>query len=326
MSKQLKYSLIVFVKLLIVGFAFWAIYKKIVLSVSTPDFVQFITDYTTSAFMWFVLVLILLTGVNWILEAVKWNILISHLQKITFFHAFKAVVSGSTLGIFTPNRLGDMAGRVLFLQYEKRLRAIVCTSVGSFAQMVVISSIGVISALFFCSRFLVLEPRFFYGMLYVAVLLVLLLLFVYFNINWLAFITNKWIKNDRVRKVFSIMDSYTTRELAFVLLLSLARYLLYSGQYIALVIFLLPELQWAETMMLINLIFFVQTVVPSFAMADIGIRGATSLYFLGFVSTNTIAILTASVILWCINIMLPALVGAVFFIQQRFFDDGVRTV
>lgn len=326
MTKRLKYSLIVTGKLIIVGFAFWAIYTKLSTSVTAPDLQAFIKDTFSPSFFWFVLLLLTMMLINWMLEAQKWRTLVAKLETIGYWYALKAVISGSTLGIFTPNRIGDIAGRVLFLKAEHRLKALVCTAVGSLAQMMVIIISGLLAAIFFALHFVELEHSLLYLLLYLSLIALVLLYFIYFNINWIAFLTDKWIKNERFRKVIGIMSTYTTAELGMVLFLSFARYAIYSTQYALLVAYLIPGLNWIELMALISLIYFVQAVVPAFAMADLGIRGATAIYFIGFVSTDVIAILAASVIGWCINIMFPALVGAVFFIQQRFFDDTIRPV
>lgn len=326
MIQRYKYPLIIISKLLIVSLAFWVIYGKLSGSITAPEIQSFLLKQFTPSFYWGLLLLILMMPLNWFLEAYRWRLLVQKLEPIPVFYSLKAIVSGSTLGIFTPNRIGDIAGRALFLKPENRIRAMVCTAIGSFSHMIIIIGLGLLSAIYFCIQFVELEHQLFYVLLYVVGVLLILLLFFYFNISWFSFITERWVKSEKIRKVFAIMNGYTTGELAVILFLGFMRHIVYTTQYIGLILFFIPEVSWLDTMVMVNLIFFVQSVVPSFAMADLGIRGATSIYFMAFITTNLIAVLAASVIIWCVNIMLPALVGAIFFIQQRFFDDGVRAV
>jgi uncharacterized membrane protein YbhN (UPF0104 family) len=62
----------------------------------------------------------LLMFVNWGIEARKWQLLVSSIQKVSFGRAFRAVFSGQALGFNTPNRMGESAGRAIFLDEGNR--------------------------------------------------------------------------------------------------------------------------------------------------------------------------------------------------------------
>ena len=66
--------------------------------------------------------LLALVFVNWGFEAKKWQVLLKPLQPINFFTAFKSVLSGVTLSINTPNRIGEYGGRILYIRKEKELK------------------------------------------------------------------------------------------------------------------------------------------------------------------------------------------------------------
>ena len=53
---------------------------------------------------------------NWSIEAIKWRLLIKKMQPITFIEALKGVLSGVAVGTFTPNRIGEFGGRILYLK------------------------------------------------------------------------------------------------------------------------------------------------------------------------------------------------------------------
>lgn len=69
-------------------------------------------------------------------------------------------------------------------------------------------------------------------------------------------------------------------------------------------------------MMLIAMTYFVMAAIPTIALADLGIRGSVSIFFIGayFVLEQSAApeILAASTMIWAINLALPAILGMLF--------------
>ena len=51
--------------------------------------------------------------------------------------------------------------------------------------------------------------------------------------------------------------------------------------------------------------------MPSVALVELGIRGNVALFFLTYITENSLAILAATFSLWTINLLLPAILGAV---------------
>ena len=78
---------------------------------------------------------VMLTLVNWGLEGVKWWMLVKPFEDITLTKAVKSVLIGLTVGFFTPNRVGEPAGRVLLLSEGKRLTGISLVIVGALGQV-----------------------------------------------------------------------------------------------------------------------------------------------------------------------------------------------
>ena len=64
---------------------------------------------------WKLVLVILLMFVNWGIEAKKWQVLMSSIQKVSFLRAYRAIFSGQALAFNTVNRIGDFAGRAVFL-------------------------------------------------------------------------------------------------------------------------------------------------------------------------------------------------------------------
>ena len=59
----------------------------------------------------FILLVGLLAVLNLSAEAMKFHRLLG-MKSVDFYAAFRSVVSGMSIGIFTPNRIGEVFGRV----------------------------------------------------------------------------------------------------------------------------------------------------------------------------------------------------------------------
>ena len=67
------------------------------------------------------------------------------------------------------------------------------------------------------------------------------------------------------------------------------------------------------------LIFFFITVTPTITIAEIGVRGSVAIFVLGLFSSNDMGILSATTILWLINLILPAIIGSFFVFSLKIF-------
>ncbi len=76
-----------------------------------------------------------------------------------------------------------------------------------------------------------------------------------------------------------------------------------------------------NSFLLISLTFFINSVVPSFALSEIAVRSASSVFFFSAVTSDVNAIISASLTVWTINLALPALIGGAFIWQLNFFND-----
>jgi len=61
--------------------------------------------------------------------------------------------------------------------------------------------------------------------------------------------------------------------------------------------------------------------VPTIAIAELGVRGKVSIFFLGLLSSNTVAIVAATVGIWLINLVIPAVLGSVLLLGVKIFKE-----
>jgi hypothetical protein len=89
--------------------------------------------------LWLVLALM---PVNWGIEARKWQLALGPVGGIRYRDAFKAVFTGAAVGSFTPNRMGEYMGRILYIKEGHRTQAIALTIACSMAQLMTTLVIG----------------------------------------------------------------------------------------------------------------------------------------------------------------------------------------
>lgn len=257
--------------------------------------------------------------VNWGIEARKWQKLIKPLQPMSFLRSFSAILSGVSLSINTPNRIGEYGGRVLYVHNNRsKLKAIAATMVGSFSQLLVTIIFGLIGCIYFIANFTPVRAqhstgysiweKISFGVLLVICGLVILL---YFRLQIILSIFDKIPLLRKARVFVQIIVRYSTADLEHLLLLSALRYVVFSAQYLILLDTLGVEMLWWQGFLMNAVIYLVMAMVPTIAIAELGLRGKVSLYFMGFLSMNSPAIVAATVIIWLVNLVLPAVLGSV---------------
>jgi uncharacterized membrane protein YbhN (UPF0104 family) len=255
--------------------------------------------------------------INWGLEAIKWKVLIRPLEEITFMESLKAVFAGVTVSIFMPNRVGEFAGRIFFLNKAGKVEATLKNFVGSIAQLFMTLAAGILA--FFLGDDIngscVLPPQMLELRTAGLVLIILIILVL------LTFLINRYRNRLplKLRSWFSIFFDTERKVVVFVVLLSAVRYLVFLSQYYLVLIALGVEVEPAKAFELIAITFLITSIVPSFAFTEIATRGAAAVYLFAAYTSDTGLIIAASILVWIINLAIPALIGAIFIWKLKFF-------
>jgi hypothetical protein len=266
---------------------------------------------------------------NWSLEALKWKLLLKKKEKVSFGLALKAILSGASISAVSPNRTGDYLGRIFVLKETKFWEGVFITIIGSYAQTITTLLFGGIALFGFLAPALISSESvdssrlFIFQYAYFIILSILILL--YFRISIISrIVPQKW---KRFHKYVNIFIKFKFNELSTALSISILRYIVFSIQFYILLIavginFLYPF----DALLLTSAIFLINTIRPSIALLEIGIRGSVAIFVLNlFLTENQInlhldnAILLASSLLWLINIIIPAILGLFFIKDLRFF-------
>lgn len=319
MTGKSKKILSFILKAAIVVFAFWFIYHKLVANKNLHNFKGLLNDIPRVEIISIIGLVVLLMLVNWLLEAAKWKRLMSHIESISFWRAIESVFCGLTLAIFTPNRLGEYGGRVFFLSPKRRIVGVVAMAVGNIGQLVLTNIFGAIALSAFIYRFIDLDYRLFFAIQILAVAFCIFFIVFYFNIKWLNGILLSIKFTRKYKKFYSILGRYKKKELFKILMFCLGRYLVFSSQYFILFVWLIPGLHYADIVMMICILFFVQSTLPSLDLFDVGIRSVTASYFFSYITKHDVAVIACTASIWLINIIIPAILGTYFVFKLNFF-------
>lgn len=277
---------------------------------------------------WKPLVVILLMFGNWSVEALKWRVLVKHIQPISFFTSFKAILSGLSvsLALNTPNGAGEYVGRVLYVREGNRIRAVTITLVGSISQLIVTLLMGTLGLMILHDEFvhtgdhaLPFSIIWLDAFMYISLCATVALVAIYFRISWLVRLLEKIPIVNKYSFYIQKLEELQWRELLKVLLLSMMRYGIFVLQYLLLLQLFKVEIDWLTSLWLITVMFLALAIIPTIALAELGVRGKLSIYIFGFFSANTLGIVFTAATIWLINLVVPALAGSLFILGIKLF-------
>lgn len=318
MKKPLYKSWSLLLKVAIFGLLIWSIYRQLILDYDKQKVFLELSQNWNIKLLYYLIPVVLMGVFNWWLEALKWKRLLQPIEKLSTAKAMKAIFCGLTLAFFTPNRVGDFGGRVLILKSANRAQGIALTLLGSWTQLIASLSLGILGASMYLISFKVESQALWWGLLLpFGILLIGFWVFLY-HLKWLNrwFSKNKWF--NRYQAYINPVINCSVLDLNYLLLLSALRHLTYSGQFLILLLGFGIMAAKSQLFILILTIYLVQTIIPSIALIELGVRGKLALHFLGTLSISAIGILSATYLLWMINLLIPAVLGAILLINLNF--------
>ena len=249
----------------------------------------------------------LLMFVNWGLETFKWKYLLHKQHELSFFRAFGIVFTGITIGLITPNRIGEVPGRVwLLADNSNKSKSIALTAVGAYTQLLVTFVIGTIASWKLLNYFVNDSMS-----LYINIALTLtslLLFFLYIKSESVIRLIGR-ISLLKSKKLIAGISSLNLETLFITYLLSALRYIVFWVQfYLVLDGFGIPLMGFRE-LLLIPFCFMVASFIPNILISELLVRGSVALLIFGIVSDLDAHIILASVALWAINVAIPAVLG-----------------
>ena len=312
----LKKYISIIIKIVIVFFSFYFIYHQLVENKSFEELDISVLIDTVKKNKVYLVGVILMMFLNWLVEALKWRYMISKIENISIMTAYRAVFTGITVSTFTPNRIGEYGGRVFCLEKGDRIKAVFITVLCSMSQLLVTILFGSISLFILFDEILIDKTFLSVSLL---ILLNLFLLFSYFNISHIVNFLGKFKLIKSFKKYLEVLVMYNYKDLIIAFIYSNTRYFIFSLQFIILLHVFGINISFMDAILSVMLIFFFITITPTITIEEIGVRGSVAIFVLGLFSSNDIAILSSTTLLWLINLIIPAIIGSFFIFSLKFF-------
>jgi uncharacterized membrane protein YbhN (UPF0104 family) len=270
--------------------------------------------------------------VNWGIEARKWQLSLRHLHHISFWRSFRAVFTGTTMAFFTPNRIGEYFGRILYIPDGKRFQAVSLTIVCSMAQLLITLCCGAIG-LFFLHAHLESQSTHSASVLFWLRLVLwgaiagsILLMLFYFKISWLVRGLERLSLPAKFLKYVQLLEEFNATVLLRILSLSGIRYIVFLLQYYLLFEAFGVSISVWHTVLSVSVMFVVLAIAPTVAfLTDLGIRAKAGIELVQFFSTNVAGILATTLGIWLINLVIPSLIGSLLILGIKLGDYRQRT-
>ena len=155
---------------------------------------------------------------------------------------------------------------------------------GSFAQILVTGFFGVLGLIFYLQH--IEGSNFLYILLFSSIVISALMFYLLFNLGILIRVCDFLPFLKKIKIYINVVQRFEKGVLWRLIGYATCRYLIYSLQFYLLLRITHNYFLPIEVFSGIWLNFWVIAVVPSFVIADIGVRGKTAVEFLGFCSSN----------------------------------------
>ena len=123
--------------------------------------------------------LLLLSAINWFLEAFRWRAVMQSIEEVSMSESMKAILSGLGISAFSPNRVGEFIGRVVYLKRANKVRGVLLNFVSNSALILTSYLAGYVSSLYFLNLWLTQKEWWYYLIIVGLGLFGLILIYLY---------------------------------------------------------------------------------------------------------------------------------------------------
>ena len=299
-SHKAKQLLVLIIKLLIVGGAFYFIYNQLAHN-DQLNWVLFVEKFNKNQSVLGIAFLLLLSILNRFFEILKWQNLVSYIHKIKLFDATKQVLGALTAGLFTPNGIGEYAGKALFFDKSQAKNIVFLNLICNGIQVITSILFGLL------------------GLWYLGFgKWVFLLLTIVLGFGILGFGLKKVrIKGYSIEKILSKINEIPEKIHRKNSYLAVCRYLIFSHQYYLLFLAFDVQLPYFTLMATIAAVYFLASSLPTFQFLDFAVKGSVAVYFFGLLNVNEWIVVFISTLMWFLNVVLPVLIGSYFVLNFK---------
>jgi uncharacterized membrane protein YbhN (UPF0104 family) len=245
----------------------------------------------------------LFTLLNWFLEIIKWQQLVSTLKPIRFKQAMLQSLSSHTASIITPNKIGEYGAKALYFKTRKK-QIMLLTFLGNFLQLAATFLFGIFGIIYLFLNFDIAIPYRKIGRLLVYTSVFVIGLFrisKHKKAYLFGFSTNKFKQALKQVPKAIIWKTYV---------LALLKYLVFSSQFYFLLQLFQVDLTFFQAYIMISSIYLISAMLPMFSLFDFVIKGAVAVWLFEKMGISPEIILSITTIMWLFNFVFPAILGS----------------
>ena len=250
--------------------------------------------------------------VQWFVEAQKWRFLLFKVQYLNLGQSMKAIFSGLSVSFLTPNRTGEFLGRIIFISKGNRIKASIITFIGNYSQLLTTITIGLISLFYLPNYFNTdeyLDRNYYYIIIFFTLIISNIL---YFFTNKIYDLASIFSKKNKYLSQIEVFKIYSNKELLIAYLYSMFRYIIFVIQYYIAFLTFDIHISLIDFVILKPIYILFVTAIPTVSITDAGVRVSSALAIFALVDIST-NIISATIIVWIVNLVIPSLIGLLFF-------------
>ncbi len=292
--------------------SFWLIYNRLH---QIPNFkAECVSLFSTPTMYVVIGAVLLLMPVNWGIESLKWKLITTNTEIISYKTALKSVFSGICLGNLAPGRAMEFIAKIYFFKPENKPNITLLHFINGMFQMLITITVGIIAIAYKANNNKQHNEAVYFIMLFGFVLIVGFCL-VIFNVNSIRKKLNflKWFKKTE----HTTLLSFSKQLILQLISLSVIRYVVFTSQFYLIYASFTPNVNFLPTVAGIAAYFMLTSVIPMISVIEPAIRAAIALFVFNNVADNSITIVLTSTFLWIINVIVPSLIGYGIILNQK---------
>ncbi|GMR24984.1 MAG: hypothetical protein BMS9Abin39_0258 [Ignavibacteria bacterium] len=266
----------------------------------------------------------LLGFVNIYLQFLKWKLTCKTvLSETKNSKILTSLFYGLSAGAVTPMRVGEYFGRAIAFKNKPVLQVTAATLADKFFPLMIVVFLGSIASIFFLYVYYEVTVY-----IVLALFVVVFTLFYLFGLLirsenfWDGIFFKKLSNSKRFEILFlqlQALKKFDKKYFTRMSVISLLFYFNFLLQYALLVSAFSHNTELLNYLWAGNLIMFIKTVIPPISLGELGIREGASVFFLTRFGELSSVAFNASIFLFVINILFPALVGLFLLLKRN--DD-----
>jgi uncharacterized membrane protein YbhN (UPF0104 family) len=257
------------------------------------------------------------------LRALKWRYLLKQVKPdVRLGEVWATLLVGVTFAVVTPGQVGEF-GRAFFISGRPRLELIGLSFIDKLYNLLAIVLFGSLALLFLPGLFPVGNGYIFASCGVLVGLLWAFLILMLLSPRWirdLLYAVNVMLPyRDKVKVLLSGLDPIHRRQSVTIALLGIAHYLICILQFYLLVLSFQPASFW-DSFRASAATIFVKAALP-ISIGGLGVGETAAVAFYRLFGVGQAAAFNSSMMLFSINILLPAAIGFLVLLKLRIVPD-----